>query len=113
MIGSKDGDPGKTTQAAPPSPSKHLGLSSSVPTERPPITLASASAQASPDIQKLSSSTSSLHSSPVHLVKSASTSTLSPPANSPSKPAGKRQQLHAKSDSTIDSVKDEANKKGR
>ncbi|XP_063886017.1 uncharacterized protein LOC135114199 isoform X2 [Scylla paramamosain] len=110
MIGSKDGDPDKTTQVSPSSPSKHLGRSSSVPTERPLLTIASAATQASPDIHKLSSSTSSLHSSPVHLVKSASTSTLTPPATSPSKSSAKRQTLQAKSDSTIDSVKDDANK---
>ncbi|MPC94396.1 hypothetical protein E2C01_089564 [Portunus trituberculatus] len=112
MIGSKDGDPDKKTQVSPSSLSKHLGRSSSVPTERPLLTIASAATQASPDIHKLSSSTSSLHSSPVHLVKSASTSTLTPPATSPSKSSAKRQTLQAKSDSTIDSVKDDANKQG-
>ncbi|KAK8738479.1 hypothetical protein OTU49_003896, partial [Cherax quadricarinatus] len=84
MIGCKDRGPSKNnTASAATSPSKHVGRSSSVPTERPPLTHHQhpSITQPSLDHQKLSSSTSSLNASPVHLVKSASTSTLTASTN--------------------------------
>ncbi|CAL4144102.1 unnamed protein product, partial [Meganyctiphanes norvegica] len=64
---------------SPSSPSKHhAGRSSSVPTERPSLTPSTAmsSNATSAALAKLSSSTSSLNTSPKHLIKVAPTSKL-------------------------------------
>ncbi|XP_064096494.1 rho GTPase-activating protein gacF-like [Macrobrachium nipponense] len=122
MIGSKDGGSNTSITSSPSnnSPSKHLGRSSSVPTERPaPATTAGAAALA----KSQKPAENSFNASPLHLVKSASTSTLTSSTNTSTssnnanthrtRASTNAKEAGAAAATTDSNIKDELYEKGR
>ncbi|XP_068233931.1 uncharacterized protein [Palaemon carinicauda] len=103
MIGSKDGGSNTNISSCPSnnSPSKHLGRSSSVPTERPAPTVTKSQKPAE----------KSFNTSPLHLVKSASTSTLTSATNTSTSSNSNTHRTRASSNAkelpTDSNIKDE------